>query len=95
MAYVEKNVEVRTVTNASAQFAHSMVKGRQYVLRADTDLWYAIAANPTAVKATTGSVFLARGDKALIGTYETLVKIAVIRDAADGNAILDELAPTQ
>lgn len=94
MPYSETNVEVRAVGIASAQFTHSMVSGRQYVLRTTTNMWYALGSNPTAAANTTGSNYLAAGDKVLISASGTSVKIAVIRNTADGNATLNFLDPS-
>jgi hypothetical protein len=91
VALVQNNVETRTVTAASAQFAAVLVQGRQYVLRADTDLWYAVGNNPTAVKQASSNSFLARGQTALLSTNVATTKVAVIRDASDGYACLDAL----
>lgn len=79
-----------TVTSASAQFATTMIKGVQYVLRADTDLWWrADSANPTAAANTALNHFLAKGQTAFIAGSG--FKVAVIRDAADGDASLSVL----
>lgn len=91
MALVQNPKETRSVTNASAQFSLTMVGGVQYVLRATTDLWYALGSNPTAAANTTGSSFLAKGQTALVAVKDTATKIAVIRDSADGYASIDEL----
>lgn len=86
-----KSSAVRAVGLASAQFATVMDSGVQYVLRANTNLWWrADSANPTA-SAGDGSHFLAAGQTALIGGAG--YKVAVIRDTADGTASLSVIGP--
>ncbi len=80
------------VTGTTAQFATTMVKGVQYVLRADTDLWWrADTSNPTAAANTAQNHFLAKGQTAFIAG--TGFKVAVIRATADGNASLSVMEP--
>jgi hypothetical protein len=78
-----------TVTSSSQQFSLPLVKGVQYVLQAETDLfWRADSSNPTAAAAD-NSHFLARGAVAYIAGSG--FKVAVIRKDADGIATLSVL----
>ena len=89
---VQRNKEVRATAAASAQFTHTLVKGVQYVLHCTADCWYALGSNPTAAANTTGSSKIRSGQAGvLISAKDSDTKIAVIRDTADGFAILDEL----
>ena len=80
---------VQQVTGVAGNFSDfAMVSGAQYRLSATTDLWYKIAAAPTAQANTANNHFLARGAVAYIAAKGADVKVSVIQDSANGYATL-------
>lgn len=79
--------DVSTVTVASAQFA-SMIEGNKYRLVSTTNAWVKLGSNPTAVAATDGNLYLPANSVLEIFAVPGNLKVAIIRDTADGNASL-------
>lgn len=80
--------DVSTVTATSAQFDTivAMAPGQFFAFVSNTACWIKQAANPTA-SAADGSMFVPAGVVVMIdGTNG--IKLAVVRDAADGKASL-------
>lgn len=76
--------DVRTVTVASAK-AQAMRAGSKYRLISSTNCWVKFGADPTAVAATDGNIYMqANVPLYVVATSPDLV-CAVIRDTADGN----------
>lgn len=75
-----------TVTAASAQL--TMVAGYAYRLVSSTACWVKFGANPTAVASATDNHFLPANQVLDIVCQAGALKVAIIRDAADGNASL-------
>lgn len=85
-AYPTPTSVVRTVTASSATFSTTMAVGEVYLLCSSVACWIAQGAAPTAAKSD-GSTHVGAGVPVLIiGTAGA--KLAVLRDAADGNASL-------
>lgn len=68
---------------ASAQL--TLTNGLTYAISVSTDCWIKLGANPTAVAATTGNTWLSAGQQMLVCANSEIVKLAVIRNTADGH----------
>jgi hypothetical protein len=79
--------DFQAVGAASAQFTKTMVEGSRYILTSTTAAWVAIGANPTAAKAD-GSFYLPANTPLVIMCRGAAVKVAILQDAAVGNASL-------
>ncbi len=75
-----------TVTIASAQL--TMVAGYTYRLVSTTASWIKFGSNPTAVASAADNHFLPANVPIDIVCQAGALKVAIIRDAADGNASL-------
>jgi hypothetical protein len=75
-----------TVTAVSAQL--TMVAGYRYRLVSSTNAWIKFGSNPTAVASASDNHFLPAGQSLDIVCQAGALKVAIIRDAADGNASL-------
>jgi hypothetical protein len=74
----------------SAQFPlGTMSAGHLFVFSSSTDCWIAQGANPTAAKAA-GSMFVQKGALVYIDGAQG-ARLAVLQDAAGGNASLVEI----
>lgn len=85
-----KNTAYLAVAAASAQFATTMAEGQVYILTSTTAAWALVAANPTAVARTTGNIYIPPNVPIEIVAQGTALKVALIRDAADGHASLTQ-----
>lgn len=72
---------------ASAPFAKTMVDGQKYMLQCSTAAWFAVGSNPTATKGA-GSTFVSPNCPLFIICRGAATKVALIQDAAAGNASL-------
>lgn len=96
MPWTTPTSDAKNISNASVTFDTTMRAGVQYVLKANTDLWYRTSATASVQAAVAGADenhFLARGDKAYLAKFGTFDKVTAIRDAADGSASLSEMVP--
>ena len=84
--------DVKAITSASVTFDTTMVSGVQYLLRANTALWYRISSASTAAAANTDeNHYVPAGGSALLAASGAANKVTAIRDAVDGYASLSEL----
>lgn len=83
----------QTVTNASAQFTLTLVDGQLYRLCSSTAAWIKFGANPTATIAGANCHFITPNYPTTILVNGTGQKVAIIRDAVDGNASLSLASP--
>jgi hypothetical protein len=72
---------------ASAQFAGTMQEGAKYLVVSSTNSWVAVGSNPTAAKAA-GSFYLPANTPIVVMSRGTANKVAILQDAAVGNASL-------
>jgi hypothetical protein len=87
------NSDVRTVVTASGLFDTTLVPGMQYILSTTTDCWFKVTTGAGSASAADGSHFLAAGQRSVVAAKGANNRVAIIRDAADGNASLSEVAP--
>lgn len=95
MPLTTPNSDVKAVSGAVTMDT-VLADGVQYVLRANTDVWYRLSAAAAVQAAAAGADnnhFLPKGATALIAKWGSYDKVSVIKDtgAADGYASLSEL----
>lgn len=89
------NSDVRAVGVASALFDTTLVQGMQYVLSSNTNCWFKVTDSGGSASVGDGSHYLAAGQRAPISRKGSNNRVAIIRDAADGNASLSEVTGGQ
>ncbi len=73
-----------SVTVASQQV--TLVLGQRYVITSSIACWIKFGANPTAAAATVDNIYLAPDFPVIVTASDaTMLKLAVIRNAADGH----------
>jgi hypothetical protein len=77
---------VTAVTITSAQL--TMVAGTRYRLASTTAAWVAFGSNPTAVAGAANNHLILAGGTLDIQCSAAALKLAIVRDTADGNATL-------
>ena len=81
--------DVQAAGAASAQFATTLVEGESYTITTSVGAWVAVGANPTAVAAGAGCMFIAANYPITFIVRKPNLKVAIIRDgASSGNASL-------
>lgn len=79
--------DASTVVVGSQQLA-AMVAGQKYRLVSTTNAWIKFGANPTAAVATDDNHYLPANSPIEILCQGAAVKVAIIRDTADGTCSL-------
>jgi hypothetical protein len=78
-----------SVTVASQQV--TLVLGQRYVVTSSIACWIKLGSNPTAAAATVDNIYLAPDFPVVIQGVTGMLKLAVIRNAADGHMSLAEI----
>lgn len=81
--------DYNTVTVASQQLA-AMTPGHFYRLVSTTNAWIVFGANPTAAPSADNSHYLPANSVLDIQCEGAAIKVAIIRDTADGGCTLSE-----
>lgn len=79
------------VASASAQFTNACTEGAKYVIVSTTACWAKFGADPTAVGRAAGNHYIPPNVPIEIVASMPSMKVALIRDAADGHASLSEV----
>jgi len=79
------------VGSASGQFATTMTEGAKYVVISTTACWAAFGADPTAQARTAANHYIPPNVPIEVVASMPSMKVALIRDSADGHASLSEV----
>lgn len=91
--FLELNLASSVVlaSGAASAATGSALPAGPYTLIATADAWVTFGASPTAVAATVGNIFLAKGQPMKLNLGSGL-KAAAIQDAAAGNVMIYPVA---